>query len=68
MMKNPFRYRMYNGLEVETISADDRIEKVKKFSLEQCYEALAVAHLQKSVERAVFSRIRALGILSAEAK
>lgn len=61
-MKNPFRYRMYDGREVETTSADDRVKKVKDFSLEQCNAALAVTGLQKSVERAVFARIRALGV------
>lgn len=60
-MNNPFRYRMYDGREVETTSADDRVEKVKGFSQDQCNAALSVSGLQKSVERAVRVRLRALG-------
>ena len=61
-MKNPFRHRMWDGMEVETTSADDRVRKVKDFNLDQCNAALSVRGLQKSVERAVHARIRALGI------
>lgn len=63
-MANPFRYRLYDGKEVETVSASDRVEKVKHFNLDQCQAALAVPNLQKTVERAVHSRMRALGLPS----
>lgn len=63
-MANPFRYRLSDGHEVETTSADDRIGKVKRFSLEQCNAALSVTGLQKTVERAVFARMRELGVLA----
>lgn len=61
-MANPFRYRLSDGQEVETMSADDRVRKVKGFTLEQCNAALAVPNLQKVVERAVFARLRQLGL------
>ncbi|MFN3985712.1 MAG: hypothetical protein ACK4KV_09480 [Rhodocyclaceae bacterium] len=63
-MANPFRYRMYGDIEVETTSADDRIRKVKSFNLDQCNAALSVPGLQKGVERAVHGRIRALGVMT----
>ncbi|SDI52504.1 hypothetical protein [Propionivibrio dicarboxylicus] len=62
-MSNPFRYRMYDGREVETTSADDRVKKVKGFSLDQCNSALSLPGLQKSVERAVHTRLRSLGVM-----
>ncbi|HRQ57633.1 MAG TPA: hypothetical protein PLN31_09450 [Azoarcus taiwanensis] len=61
MATNPFRFRLSDGTEVETTSVDDRVRKVKAFSLDQCNAALSVAGLQKTVERAVLARIRALG-------
>lgn len=64
MATNPFRYRLSDGKEVETVSADDRVRKVKHFNLDQCNAALAVPRLQKVVEKAVFSRLRALGVPS----
>lgn len=62
-MGNPFRHRMWDGQEVETTSADDRISKVKNFTLDQCNAALAVTGLQKTVERAVQARLRSLGAM-----
>lgn len=62
-MGNPFRHRMWDGMEVETTSADDRVKKVKDFNSDQCYAALTVRGLQKSVERAVHARLRSLGVL-----
>ncbi len=61
-MKNPFRYHLSDGTEVETMSADDRVKKVGSFNLDQCNAALAVSGLQRVVERAVHSRMRALGV------
>ena len=63
-MANPFRYRLSDGKEVETMSADDRVRRGKHFNLDQCNAALAVPNLQKVVERAVFARLRALGLPS----
>lgn len=60
-MANPFRYRMWDGREVETTGADDRVQKVKGFNFDQCTSALAIPNLQKSVERAVHARLRLLG-------
>lgn len=63
-MSNPFKYFLSDGREVETVSADDRLRKVKHFNFDQCQSALAVPHLQKVVEKAVFVRLRALGVPS----
>ncbi|WP_418647240.1 hypothetical protein ACNQFN_18770 [Thauera butanivorans] len=57
-MNNPFRYRLYDGIEVETTGADDRIRKVRSFSVDQCYAALGVRDLQKTVENAIHARLR----------
>lgn len=63
-MANPFKYRLSDGREVETVSADDRVKKVKGFNYDQCYAALAVRGVQKTVEKAVYARLRAIGVMT----
>lgn len=62
MSTNPFRYRLSDGTEVETMAADDRVRRVRSFTYDQCVAALAVPGLQKAVERAVHVRMRAQGV------
>jgi len=49
-----------NGYPCGAIDAQGRIYMVRKFNREQCEAALKVDGLQKSVERAVHSRLRKL--------
>lgn len=57
---NPFWAGTYNGHDVYTVTTDDRVQKVKGFSREQCEAALQVKGLQATVRRAVEVRIRKL--------
>lgn len=56
---NPF-YKNWNGHMAGAIDAQSRIEMVKQFNREQCEAALKVLGLQKSVEKAVNSRLKKL--------
>lgn len=59
-MDNPFKAGCYNGIQTYSITADDRISAVEKFDISQCLAALRVPHLQRTVERAIHSRLRKL--------
>ncbi|MBW8034182.1 MAG: hypothetical protein FVQ79_00510 [Planctomycetes bacterium] len=58
--ENPFVTGAYNGHLVGHIDVDSRIHTVREFNLDQCKRALNVPGLQRTVERAIKSRIRKL--------
>ena len=58
--KNPFYSGTYNGHDTFTVTASDRQERVKTFTLKQCLDALELSGLQKTVETAIKRRMRAL--------
>ena len=58
---NPFANA--NGYQVITV--EDRLQRVRNFNAEQCLQALAMPHLQKTVQQAVERRLR---MLEAEAR
>lgn len=58
---NPFAATVYNGHQTYHMTVDDRIAAVRRFTREQCQAALALPGLQKTVARAVRSRLRQLG-------
>lgn len=57
---NPFFAYAHEGRRFYHVTADDRIRAVNGFNLAQCESALGVDGLQKTVERAVRSRMRVL--------
>lgn len=57
---NPFLEKGYKGMVYGAVDAQSRLDMVKHFNLEQCEAALKVEGLQKSVEKAVQSRMRKL--------
>lgn len=59
-MDNPFSCTVYGGVQCYHLVAEDRIRVVKSFNLAQCEAALKVEGLQKTVERAIRSRMRLL--------
>ncbi|NMG48960.1 hypothetical protein GO613_12700 [Azoarcus communis] len=59
-MNNPFKTGMYGGIDCFAVTVEDRVARVKKFDRAQCHAALELGDLQKSVERAIKSRLRVL--------
>lgn len=59
-MDNPFKANCYGGVQSYHLVAEDRIRVVKSFDLAQCEAALQVEGLQKTVERAIRTRMRLL--------
>jgi len=57
---NPFLTHCYNGQWAGDVCAQDRLQAVRGFDLEQCRSALRVAGLQKSVRMALERRLRKL--------
>ncbi|GHD63775.1 hypothetical protein [Jeongeupia chitinilytica] len=57
---HPFAAGNYNGHQCYHVTAEDRMQAVKTFTKQQCLAALELTDLQKTVERAVRSRIRSL--------
>lgn len=60
MSENPFKGPCYNGNQLYHLTVDDRIRMVKDFDAEQCAAALSVPCLQKTVHRAIRTRLRKL--------
>lgn len=58
MSTNPFLAGVYDGVQTQKVSADDRVQAVKYFNRAQCEAALKVNGLQKTVEAAVQRRLR----------
>lgn len=56
---NPFLSESYGHVS-GALDTKSRLDKVKRFNLEECEAALKVDGLQKSVEKAIHSRIRKL--------
>lgn len=54
---SPFHAGVYNGIQTEHVSVDDRLQAVKHFNRAQCEAALKVQGLQKTVETAVRRRL-----------
>ena len=59
---NPF---IPPGREYGAVDTENRLRALEGFDLVQCRAALAVPHLQKTVEKKLLSRIRQLEKLSA---
>lgn len=59
MSNNPFLTMVY-GHPCGACDAQTRLDMVKKFNREQCEAALKINGLQKSVEKALHSRINKL--------
>jgi hypothetical protein len=59
-MDNPFKAKNYAGRQTYWITAVDRIARVREFDQAQCEAALRLDDLQRTVERAVRVRLRAL--------
>jgi len=59
-MRNPFVTVNRRGLELEALSVEDRLHKVRKFDLEQCADALEMPDLQQTVRQALWRRVRQL--------
>lgn len=57
---NPFKSIVVNGKQLYTVTADDRVRMVAKFTEAQCHAALQVDGLQKTVTTAVARRLRQL--------
>lgn len=57
---DPFLRKGWNGMVTGAIDTKSRLDMVKRFNLEQCEAALKVDGLQKSVEKAIHSRMRKL--------
>lgn len=54
---NPFLSKQRDGSYCGAVSTDDRLGRVASFTTEQCYQALRVPALQKTVERAIKRRL-----------
>lgn len=61
-MNNPFKAGIYNHRQTYHTSGAERLQQVKGFSLEQCKAGLLVQGIQKSVEKALNSRIKKLAV------
>lgn len=48
------------GQEYGAVDTESRLRALESFDLDQCRAALAVPHLQKTVEKKLHSRIRLL--------
>lgn len=59
-MSNPFTASTFNGVTYFHVDAASRIHALKTFDLAQCEAGLKVPGLQKTVERALRSRINKL--------
>lgn len=55
---NPFTATVYGSHQTYYMTADDRIAAVRRFDRAQCQAALALPGLQKTVARAVHTRLR----------
>lgn len=55
---NPFVATVYGSHQTYHVTVDDRIAAVRRFDRAQCQAALALPDLQKTVARAVHSRLR----------
>jgi len=62
---DPFVAARYGDIQTWYITAGDRIHAVRGFSAAQCEAALCLPDLQKTVERAVRSRLRMLRVAAA---
>jgi hypothetical protein len=63
--RDPFAAARYGDIQTWYITAEDRIRAVRGFSAAQCESALKLPELQKTVERAVRSRLRMLRVAAA---
>ncbi|RHW21719.1 hypothetical protein [Pseudomonas jilinensis] len=57
---NPFITGMVNGRPYQSVTVEDRLAMVVRFTAAQCEAALAVPNLQKTVKTAVERRQRKL--------
>lgn len=57
---NPFFAGYHDGRPTEWIDVESRLGLVRDFNLDQCWNALIVPGLQKTVEKAVRRRMRKL--------
>lgn len=57
---DPFYCGTWSGIHMYALDAESRRDMVPKFTREQCDRALRIDGLQKSVERAIKSRLKAI--------
>ena len=57
---NPFVTSCYNGRWMGNVGADDRLDALQNFNLDECLVALKLEGLQKTVRVALERRIRKL--------
>jgi hypothetical protein len=54
---HPFYFNTYNGRDLYTISADDRLCRIKSMNQEELRKVLKLPDLQRSVRRAAERRL-----------
>lgn len=57
---HPFAAGVYNGVQTYVCSVDERVARARSFDRAQCEAALRLPDLQKTVLRAVQTRLRQL--------
>lgn len=57
---SPFKCAVYGDIQSFAVTVEDRCDMVRKFSRAQCEAALRLDGLQRTVERAIQSRLRRL--------
>lgn len=67
-MTDPFEYTTSMGTTTSSADAQSRIEAVKRFNLEQCYQALKMDGVQKSVLNEVHKRVKRLELQCTKCK
>ncbi len=58
---NPFHSGNYGGVDTFAVDSTTRIERVKRFTKDECERALKLPGVQKTVLDAVHRRLRQLG-------
>ncbi|MBL4797200.1 MAG: hypothetical protein JKY50_07290 [Oleispira sp.] len=59
-MRNPFEAGTFQGRQLYHTNGPDRVEQVRSFDLKECEAGLQVPGVQKTVQRALNSRIKKL--------
>jgi hypothetical protein len=59
-MNNPFKAGTFQGRQLYHTNGPDRVEQVRRFGLKECEAGLQIPGVQKTVEKALNSRIKKL--------
>jgi hypothetical protein len=59
-MNNPFKAGTFQGRQLYHTNGPDRVEQARRFSLKECEAGLQVPGVQKTVEKALNSRVKKL--------